>query len=95
MNDNKHAYIMDRTISCKKAAELMGFHVSTIYRMIEEGELDACGQKRRKRVYESSIERYRIRHAHIKREETVVRERFKISGSRQKQALNELKELLQ
>ena len=63
MSDLRDQYkdALDRGLTIKMAAEILGYSRDTIMRMIKSGDLRAYGQGRRTRIYETSINQYRHR----------------------------------
>lgn len=52
---------MDRSLTLKEAADLLGGSTRTIYRLIADGELTAFKMRGALRIHEASLEEYRRR----------------------------------
>ncbi|MFN3827832.1 MAG: helix-turn-helix domain-containing protein [Micavibrio sp.] len=102
MNDNtpiirkpsRPASTLDRGLTLHETAEILGYCYTTVYRMAKNGDLETYGSGKKLRVYESSIERYRQQTRNNLKGLPTVRERVRVTGTRYRQAMNDLEGLL-
>ena len=103
MNDNtpgirhptRPVSALDRGLTLHETADILGYCYTTVYRMAKKGDLETYGTGKKLRVYESSIERYRQQTRNNLKGLSTVRERVRVTGTRYRQAINELDTLLQ
>lgn len=58
---DEYTSAIDRGLTIKATAKILGYSRDTIMRMLKHGELQAYGEGRKTRIYESSIHNYRHR----------------------------------
>jgi excisionase family DNA binding protein len=58
---DEYNYALDRGLTIKDTAKILGYSRDTIMRMLKAGELHAYGKGRKTRIYEYSIHEYRHR----------------------------------
>lgn len=86
---------LERSISVQEAADILSYDQVTIYRLIRRGELRAHKGTRGVRIYESSIEEFRDRHAVSAGEAMPAKPRKRrATGTAYREAKRRLDELL-
>lgn len=85
---------LERGLTMKDAALILGYSYTTVYRMVQAGELESYGSGKKLRVYEGSIGRYRQQTQNNIVKMPQIRDSIRATGPRYKQAMTDLDTLL-
>lgn len=98
MNDNRPEYTaplrLERGLSRKETASILGYDYSTVCRMVKAGELESYGTGKKLRIYESSIQRYRLATQNNNPAMQEIKRRIRRTGARHRAAMEDLQRLL-